>query len=524
MTIVSPQQQITSAFTVTCGPFGAVTRYAHQRGVSRQTIYREAATVRAALAQTHPTDADAAYRQRLQELEQQVHDLQTRLHQAVVLDDDQQAEFATVGQARGVSLPDCHALLQVLAPDPGKVLGVATLGRRTQAAGRRAGELLAVFDVYAQAQVRQAAADEIYVRAPVLMLVEQESLCWLSGRLQEHVSGEAWAAEFQRLPHLEQLTCDGGKALASGVTLLNAARQEQNHQSMRPQGDHWHAFRHSGPGLRRAQQQAAKALAAAEQAQQELVDRQRQGQPSQGASHHARVTWRRAERAFDAWSQQERCWQQTKEACGLITADGELNTRARATQQLATLLPQLPDASFAKVKRSLQRPEMLNYLDQVQERLAALPHAPEVTAAAVRQEALRRRPELAQGAGVSAAAVRGVLLLCAVTLAQAGPAGQQAAAAVREIFRRATRASSLVECINSVLRMQQARHRKLTQGLLDLKRLYWNSHEFRTGRRRKQSPYQLLGVPWPEGLRWWDVLKLTPEQLQEKLSTVKQAA
>src|SRR5262249_53857334 len=251
MTIVSPQQQITSAFTVTCGPFGAVTRYAHQRGVSRQTIYREAATVRAALAQTHPTDADAAYRQRLQELEQQVHDLQTRLHQAVVLDDDQQAEFATVGQARGVSLPDCHALLQVLAPDPGKVLGVATLGRRTQAAGRRAGELLAVFDVYAQAQVRQAAADEIYVRAPVLMLVEQESLCWLSGRLQEHVSGEAWAAEFQRLPHLEQLTCDGGKALASGVTLLNAARQEQNHQSMRPQGDHWHAFRHSGPGLRR---------------------------------------------------------------------------------------------------------------------------------------------------------------------------------------------------------------------------------------------------------------------------------
>ena len=81
--------------------------------------------------------------------------------------------------------------------------------------------------------------------------------------------------------------------------------------------------------------------------------------------------------------------------------------------------------------------------------------------------------------------------------------GQQALAAVREILRRAYRASSLVECINSVLRMQQAQHRKMTQGLLDLKRLYWNCHTFRTGRRRGTTPYQRLGVPWPEGLRWW---------------------
>jgi hypothetical protein len=82
----------------------------------------------------------------------------------------------------------------------------------------------------------------------------------------------------------------------------------------------------------------------------------------------------------------------------------------------------------------------------------------------------------------------------------------------------------LVECINSVLRMQQARHRKMTQGLLDLKRLYWNCHTFRTGRRRGTTPYQRLGVPWPDNLHWWDVLKMTPEQLRNKLSTAKKAA
>jgi hypothetical protein len=69
--------------------------------------------------------------------------------------------------------------------------------------------------------------------------------------------------------------------------------------------------------------------------------------------------------------------------------------------------------------------------------------------------------------------------------------------------------------------MQQARHRKLSPGLLDHKRLYWNSHVFRTGQWRKQSPYQRLGVPWPEGVRWWDLLKWIPERLREELTAQK---
>jgi hypothetical protein len=43
---------------------------------------------------------------------------------------------------------------------------------------------------------------------------------------------------------------------------------------------------------------------------------------------------------------------------------------------------------------------------------------------------------------------------------------------VRAVVRGVWRASSLVECVNSVARMQLARHRRMTQGLLDLKRLY----------------------------------------------------
>jgi hypothetical protein len=89
---------------------------------------------------------------------------------------------------------------------------------------------------------------------------------------------------------------------------------------------------------------------------------------------------------------------------------------------------------------------------------------------------------------------------------------------VRAILHGCWRASSLVEGINSVVRMQQARHRKLTPGLINLKRFSWNCRRFRTGRRRKQSPYELLGIVLPPG-SWWDLLKLPPDQLRQELST-----
>jgi hypothetical protein len=80
-----------------------------------------------------------------------------------------------------------------------------------------------------------------------------------------------------------------------------------------------------------------------------------------------------------------------------------------------------------------------------------------------------------------------------------------------------------VECVNSVARMQQARHRKMTKELLDLKRLYWNLRPFRIGRRTGQTPYGLLGLKVPD-LRFWEFLKLTPEELREKLSAQQHVA
>src|SRR5512144_2834999 len=71
--------------------------------------------------------------------------------------------------------------------------------------------------------------------------------------------------------------------------------------------------------------------------------------------------------------------------------------------------------------------------------------------------------------------------------------------------------SSAVECLNSVIRMHQARHRTVPQGLLDLKRLYWNCREFRGGKRRGRCPYEHLGLNLPS-YHFWSVLQMPVDE------------
>jgi hypothetical protein len=83
---------------------------------------------------------------------------------------------------------------------------------------------------------------------------------------------------------------------------------------------------------------------------------------------------------------------------------------------------------------------------------------------------------------------------------------------VSQVLRQAVRASSAVECMNSVLRMHQSRHRTVTQEMLDLKRLYWNCQAFRGGKRRGRCPYEHLGLRL-ERYDFWGVLGMELEEV-----------
>ena len=153
-------QRIAGAFAVLCGRYGDVTRMAHDRRQSRQSLYREAQQAIDAVDGTAARAQLSELQQQIAELRSQVHDLRQRLERAVEMTPEKQAEVACVAQAEGVSLPVTRRILQALLPP--KTRSVATLGRATAEAGSQAGRLLEVLDEAAQPRVTQATADEIF--------------------------------------------------------------------------------------------------------------------------------------------------------------------------------------------------------------------------------------------------------------------------------------------------------------------------------------------------------------------------
>src|SRR5262249_53522661 len=116
MGMVAPPQRITSAFVVVCGHYGDVRRQAQQRGVCRQSIYREAAGVVAALEAIRWRQQVASLQEQLRQSRQRVAAWEAQMAQAVVLHREKQAEVACAAQAIGISLPEVHTLLGTLRP------------------------------------------------------------------------------------------------------------------------------------------------------------------------------------------------------------------------------------------------------------------------------------------------------------------------------------------------------------------------------------------------------------------------
>jgi hypothetical protein len=522
LTTLLPPAPLASAAVVFFGHHGAVTQHAAQRGVPRPTLYREADAVVRALDPRPHQEQLQRLRQQCAQLQTLCAQLQGRLDAAVVVDADKQAEFAATAQGSGVSLPIARVLLAV-------ILGAATpsrakLGRRSRAAGQRASELLPVLDRHSCRHARQIAGDELFSgRRPILMLVEQNSLCWLAGRLAHNRTGETWAEELRLLTAAEQITADGGKGLRKGVALVNAERQQAGQPTLYDQRDHFHIVHRARRGRRGARHQAIQAFGHAEKLQAAYDEKGRQGVRRSGTqSRVLNQAWAKAESAMDRWTAQEKADTRLRLALELITPEGRLNTRAGAEAEVqATVAGQTGD-DWDRARRLLT-PEAFTFLDRVQEQLQALPVPAELRQAALQEETLRRRPEARRGTTPVAALARGLLLVAGVTLSLAGTAGEQARALVRGVLDGVWRSSSLVEGVNSVLRMHQRRQKRLTQGLLDLQRLYWNVREFRAGKRKGWSPYGRLGLVLPKG-GWWALLKLTPEQLEEQLSALNPTA
>jgi hypothetical protein len=349
------------------------------------------------------------------------------------------------------------------------------------------------------------------------MVVEPESLCWLTGRMVKARDGVTWAEEFARYPALKAVVRDDGTGLGKGLRLERARRRAAGQSDIDDTLDIFHTLREGGRALRKTWGAASRALESAA-AEQRPVDRRGcQGQSRAGHATRVSRSWRRAEHLWDRAVAAETAWKQVRSAFEFFTPEGRVNDRHQAEAVVAAALPHLSGSAWAKTRRLLLRRESFTFLDQAQTRLTDLGLDRDVLSALLDLEGLRRQPWRLSAMTPGSAATRAWMLARTVQLAKANPAGIAQAERIHQVLRGVWRASSLVECVNSVARMQQARHRKMTQGLLDLKRLYWNLRRFRIGRRKDQAPYGLLGLKLP-ALSFWEFLKLTPEELREQLS------
>jgi len=515
---------IGNAAAVVSGTWGAVTRRAHQSGSSRTTVYMHAQRVVQAVAsaQAGGSSYDALGHEN-ERLKAENAALRQAWAEAEALSEAKQRAFAGSGWAMGLSLSQIVTLLAIVLPW-GAVPSRAMIGRWVQAAAAQAGRLLVVLDLACQARVRVLCLDEIFLhRAPVLMAIEPHSMAWMAGQRGPDRSGERWREVLAHWPYLEHIIADGGQGLARGIKLANAARCAQgeaaetiSRQAMTMGLDVFHTHRELERVLQRQWQQAERQLAMASQADTKVERYKRQGRDPRGVSGVAGRAWRKAERLCDQAGNAQEAVYQINAALAWFDAKGRLYCRQTAQAQLDEASQQLQGAYWSKVKRLLSDERTLYHLDRLSAQLTAAVSEP------VLRDALTRlwyvNNQMRQAQGDACMRLRQLVVIEQVLCERLCAQWQNAYRGVDELLRHAVRASSAVECVNSVVRMHQGRHRHVSQGLLDLKRLYWNCRVFREGKRKGKSPYELLGLHLPSA-DWWQLLQMTPEELEQKLLT-----
>jgi hypothetical protein len=497
------------------GSYGQVTRQASLADCSRQTVYDHAGKVRAAVEAQHQGSPDRAERvEQDQQLRRENAQLWDWLAQTIEFPKAKQEQFAITAAAMGLSLNQVLVLLALLLgrqASPGR----STVHRRIKAAGLAAGRVLKSLDARCRALVLVGCLDEIFFHGrPVLVGVEPASMAWFLGQVAPDRTGATWAEALRDWTALEFVAADAGSGLQAGIVAVQRGRRQLGQAPLENGLDVFHTTQEARRVLRLSWKHVERCWGQAEAATRRAEQAQRQGLDARGVAAAARWAWGKAEAAFGQYERSEAGWKIAHAALAVFRPDGRLNDRAWAREQIALALAVLSGREWSKVRGLLQAEETLTFLGRLDRQLrGAVPGDP-LRDELVRLWWLRRRRPRADLHGHVIGAGHVAHLVQQAVCQEVDATWRESYGAVSRVLRRTVRASSAVECMNSVLRMHQSRHRTVSQGLLDLKRLYWNCREFREGRRRRQSPYQLLGLSLPSH-QFWDLLGMpSPEAVR----------
>lgn len=507
---------IGNAAAVLLGRHGDVATQARSAGCSRQSLYDHADKVQKALTDVRqPGPCRDALLQQVEQLQQDNRGLREQLAGRIELDQPRRRRLAATTSAMGLSLSQIAEVFAVLlegqpqdagqTPPPGR----ATIGRWVLAACLLAGVALRVLDAHARALAKVLCLDEIFFHGkPVLVAVEPHSMAVLLCDKALDRTGQTWQQALLPFRGLEHAVADAGTGLQAGLRALQRDRRADNPLTVSL--DVFHLEKEARQVLGWLWRKVEARWHKAEKADARVgtaKPQQRSGRLSQ-----ARAAWDEVARYWDWYERWAAAWTRLKTALQLFRPDGSLNDRLWAAAEIRAACALLPGPKWRKVRRMAQDRRMLGFLDRLQKQLAEAEARPLLREAVVELWRLER-----QGGQATLAVVQQWIVLCLAA------DWQQAYVRVSGVLGGVVRASSAVECVNSVLRMQQGRHRNVSQAMLDLKRLYWNCREVQAGKREGKCPYQHLGVSLAT-YSFWEVLNSDPAELAQQLSSTKVAA
>jgi hypothetical protein len=489
---------IANAAACFTGRRGAVKQTAQEHGCSRQTVYAHACKVHAAVQAEHSGRCSRRrlLREKL-ELCRENSALWAWLNQTIEFPRAKQEELAVKAAAMGLSSNQIVELLAILLgikTAPGR----STVHRWVQAAAKAAGRVLKDLDEGCQTLVKTACLDEIFFHGrPVLVGLEPASMVLFLTQKIDRLSRSAWVKRLSGWKALQYVVSDAGTVLQSAIAWVRKQRNA-GATALQSSLDVFHTVKEAHRVLKILWNRVKKDWKAMEKADLRVVKAKGRGSyayPEAGAARSAAVKVAKSMACYDA---ARSAWKTAKAALELFRCDGHLNDRSWAQARVAEALAALAGRGWTTVRNLLQARAAFTFLDRLHAQLSKLPISPELREALVRLWWLRHRSRGNRQGGEQAKSILVQQVICAKLV----PDWLTWYDKVAETLRTTFRASSLIECVNSILRMHQSRHRNVTQGLLDLKRLYWNTRNFRRGRRRGLCPYQLLGLELPSYDFW----------------------
>ncbi len=481
------------------GFYGVVTDLANAYNTNRQRVYDILDQISTAFLPKPPGPTpkpEEAIEKRIAELEAEnatlrarVKVLEAKLENSVEVTSERVRDLSLTLTVLPVSYRDIRDIV-ALAYGEKYASSEASLCKMVQYYGTIAGLIL--LDAEVTSKFSSASVDEIFFhQTPILTVVDPDSMAVGACERSEDRTGESWHTVLSHFPNLRYVISDEAKGIGNGVYLTN--------ETILHQKDLYHLVSEISRSTRRLEARLGKLLKAEEKAWQDW--------------EKGRIYIKTMRKTLATVDKQLVLMEQYYQALELLdfsfcsmTSDYVVNTREHGCQLLSDVIKRLKSLTELGIDDLVKVLEKrasgcLLFLDQLQRELFSIPveleQDSEFTAEQIREWAVQEvclQQAMADEPSAEVFPAYGKLWQKVRSLKKLIPLFLQVVSEVRKLLYRPKRASSLVECFNSILRPIQQVKKQVTQEFLWLKALHHNMKTFKQGKRKGKSPFQLLGV------------------------------